>query len=139
MEKLSSLLINRIIQDGSVTLSQLETRATERGVSLPDLYSALDKVGRDKRIARKVLRGEVVYCKHIPKTPTDHLAWVRANYIRPHNCQHNIEYTSCEHCAPFPEISYNHLFLKTKEERDNFKALKSGRPVYMQKNKYAKK
>jgi hypothetical protein len=128
MEKLSNLLVNRIIQDGEVTLTRFEHLANKRGVSLSELYSALDKVGRDKRIARKVLGGEVVYCKHVPKTPTDHLRWVRENYppMDETNDGSGIE------------IDLSWMFLKTKEERDEFKALASGKPLYMVK-KYGKR
>jgi hypothetical protein len=64
-----------------VTLSELEARASERGLLLSDLYAALAVVHRDKRIKRGVSKGEVVYSKALPKAePPDHQGWVRRNY-----------------------------------------------------------
>ena len=123
------MIITRILRDKDVTLSQLEAKAIERNVPLNDLYAALDKIHRDKRIQRKVLKGEIHYLPAtIPKTPTDHLAWVNQWYKD--NPQHCTE-------VPFPEIDYSHLFLKTKEERDAYLAEAKGMPVHMvSKKKY---
>jgi hypothetical protein len=78
---LSNLIITRILRDQMVTLSELEARASERGLLLSDLYAALAVVHRDKRIRRSVSKGEVVYCKAPPKAePPDHQGWVRRNY-----------------------------------------------------------
>jgi len=126
---LSKLIVTRILQDGEVTLTQLENRAIERGLLLDDLYTALEAVHRNKSIARTVRQGEVVYMKKAPpKSPTDHLAWVRANYPWPDNFE-----------MPFPEIDMSFLFLKTKEERDAFRAEMSGRPVYTKQTWQKKK
>jgi hypothetical protein len=127
---LSSLIITRIIKDGEVTLSQLEHRATERGVLLSDLYAALERVHRDRRITRNVSKGEVVYSKAVPKSVTlmTHLIWVRENY----------PYPDKDWQEPFPEIDLGAMFLRTKEERDEYKAAVSGRPVYMVKSRYDK-
>ena len=133
MQDTAQLIINKILKDGEVTLSQLEHRATERGVSLSDLYTALEDVHRDKRITRRVLKGEIVYSPAVERTATvgSHVSWLTANYPHPHQCDHGVRYTTCEHCMPFPEISYAGLFLKTKEERDEYKAAATGRPVYL--------
>lgn len=78
---LPQLITTRIIRDGSVTLSQLEHRATERGVSLSELYAALERVHRDKRVERTVKAGEVIYRKAMPKkSPLDHHTWLREHY-----------------------------------------------------------
>jgi hypothetical protein len=77
---LSKLIVTRILKDGEVTLTQLETRATERGVSLDELYNALQEVHRNKAIARTVRGGEVVYTKAVKRTPLDHHTWLRTNY-----------------------------------------------------------
>lgn len=129
---LSSLIVTKILKDGEVTLTQLEHRATERGVSFADLYDALETVHRDKRITRRVKGGEVVYTTAAARSSTigSSTTWLSDNYPRPHTCTHDVWYTTCEHCMPFPEIRYDGLFLKTKEERDEFKAAMTGRPVY---------
>jgi hypothetical protein len=125
IKQLSKLLFNRIIQDGEVTLTRLEHLANQRGVSLSDLYTALETIHRDKRIARKVLKGEVVYTPAPkPKLPGSHLSWTDKHYPWPE-----------KFVMPFPEIDVSFIFLKTKEERDAFKAEMSGRPVYT-KSKY---
>ena len=122
------LIITRILNRGVVTLSELETRSKERGLSLSELYAALDKVSRDKRIKRGVRQGDVYY-EPAPaaKPPTYHLAWVRQWYIdNPYHCTE----------VPFPEIDYSHLFLKTKEERDLFISEMKGRPMMYNKKRY---
>lgn len=125
------LIITRILNRGVVTLSELETRSKERGLSLSDLYAALDKVHRDKRIKRGVRQGEVYYePAPAPKTPTDHLAWARHNYPR----------MTEETDGSGIDIDYSFLFLKTREERDAYLAEEKGMPVHMLNNKkYAKK
>jgi len=127
-EKLSNRIVNYILKQKDTTLSQLENVVVSHGFTLDDLYTALEQVHRNKSIARTVRQGEVVYMKKAPpKSSTDHLAWVRANYPHPDNFE-----------MPFPEIEMSFLFLRTKEERDAFRAEMSGRPVYV-KNKYGKK
>lgn len=125
-------IIARILQDKSVTLTQLEQLASKRAVSLSDLYVALDKVARDKRIKRGVRRGEVYYePAPPPKTPTDHLKWVRENYPRPG--QNGVP----EFVMPWIEWDLGFMFLKTKEERDLFISQMKGRPMMYTKKKYA--
>lgn len=119
-------IISRIIQDKSVTLTQLEQRAQDRAVSLSDLYAALDKVSRDKRIKRGVRQGDVYYePAPAPKAPTDHLAWVRDNYVR------MTPETSADHPA-FADLDYSFLFLKPDELLE-YKAQAKGMPVRMLK------
>lgn len=123
------LIITRILNRGVVTLSELETRSKERGLSLSDLYAALDKVSRDKRIKRGVRQGEVYYePAPAPKTPTDHLAYVRHNYPR----------MTEETDGSGIDIDYSFLFLKTKEERDLFISQMSGRPIHYNRKRYGK-
>jgi hypothetical protein len=122
---LFNLIINRILQDGEVTLAQLEQRAKERAVLLSDLYAALEQVHRDKRVTRKVIGGEIVYVKATPKkSPTEHLAWLRENYPWPSNFE-----------MPFPDIEMPHLFLKP-DELIAYKAKAKGVPTHMVKSHY---
>lgn len=112
-----------------VTLTELESRATERGLSLSDLYTALDKVHRDKRIVRKVLNGEVTYVPAPKRSEVvnSHIKWVKDNYPWP----------DADWQEPFPEIDLGAMFLRTKEERDEYKALASGKPIWqVKKTKY---
>ena len=127
---IAEAIISRILTDQSVTLTQLEQRATERAVSLSDLYVALDKVHRDKRIKRGVRQGEVYYePAPPPKTPTDHLTWLRQNYPP-------MDSTNDGSGIDLGDLSW--MFLKTKEERDAFKTEMSGKPVGYNK-RYGKK
>jgi hypothetical protein len=130
MEKTSSLIIDTILRHERMTLTELESRATKRGLSLSELYSALEVVHRDKRIVRSVKQGEIVYTKytHKPAASLSHLTWVRTNYplMTPDNDGSGIE------------IELDWLFLKTKEERDAFKAEMTGRPRYT-KSKWQRK
>ena len=129
MGKISEIITDTILRHERMTLTELESRATKRGLSLSDLYSALEVVHRDKRITRSVSKGEVVYSKRTPKPPpnTSHLTWYRTNYPSPD------PWCLDEHgkmIDPFPEIDLSYMFLKTKDERDAFRAEMTGRPRY---------
>jgi hypothetical protein len=130
METISNQIINTILRHERMTLAELESRAEKRGLSLSDLYTALERVHRDKRITRSVSKGEVVYTKYIPKSVTlmSHLSWVRENY----------PYPDKDWQEPFPEIDLGAMFLRTKEERDEYKAAVTGRPVWQVKKKNQK-
>lgn len=122
---LPQLIITRIIRDGSVTLSQLEDRAAQRGVSLSELYAALERVHRDKRVERTVKAGEVVYRKAVPKkSPLDHHTWLRANYppMDETNDGSGID------------VDFSWLFLKP-DELVEYKAAAKGVPTYMLREK----
>jgi hypothetical protein len=111
-----------ILKRSQTTLHHLEGVVVQHGLTLTDLYTALDKIHRDKRVQRKVLKGEIHYLPAtIPKTPTDHLAWVRANYppMTPETDGSGLD------------IDLSWMFLKTKEEQDAFRAEMTGRPVYL--------
>jgi hypothetical protein len=124
-----------ILKRSQTTLPHLEGVVVQHGLTLDDLYTALEAVHRDKRITRRVLKGEIVYSPAVERTTTvgSHIKWLENNYPRPHQCSHGVWYTTCEHCMPFPEISYAGLFLKTKEERDAYKEAVTGRPRYTKK------
>lgn len=113
-----------------VSLEKLLAKTQASGFSESEVLAALSGIG--KRL-KSTVRGDVVYYQvpPPPKAPTDHLAWVRQWYIdNPYHCTE----------VPFPEISYAHLFLKTKEERDAYLAEAKGMPVHLlSKKKYAKK
>jgi hypothetical protein len=110
-----------------VSLEKLVDKGQSAGFSEGEVLATLSTIGSK---LKATVRGSQVYYQIPPavKTPTDHLAWVRANYppMTPETDGSGID------------IDLSWMFLKTKEERDEFKALASGRPVYI-KNKYAKK
>ncbi len=122
-----------------LSMSALEGIVLSKGFTLDDLYTALEKVHKDKRIVQSTRREEVWYSPAteptVVKTPT-HVEWARNNYP-PYDpwCvdKHG------EMIMPFPEIDMSYLFLKTKEERDAFRAEMSGRPVYVNNKKIWKK
>ncbi len=109
---------------GLVSLDKLVDKAKSAGFLEDQVLQALERIGKK---LKSTVRGGVVYYQvaPAPKAPTDHLAWVNANYPR------------YEYEMPFPEISYAHLFLKTKEERDSYLAEAKGMPVFLlSKKKY---
>jgi hypothetical protein len=121
------LIVNRILQDGEVTLSQLEHRATERGVSLSDLYQALNQVHRNKAIRRTVRQGEVVYLKALPpKEPGSHLSWVTANYPS----------MDATNDGSGIEADFSYLFL-TPEQLVEYKAAAKNMPTFMYNKTHA--
>jgi len=114
-------IIARILQDKSVTLTQLEQLAHKRAVSLSELYTALEKVSRDKRIKQGVRKGEVYYEPAPPKkTPVDHLKWVRENYPDTSDITATgmpIPFYDPKYDGPSPVYGMEHtLFVKKKNE-----------------------
>ena len=107
--------------------------ANSKGFTQAEVYSALEAVGRDRRISTKTRKDAIWYDIYIEPeakpTPT-HVEWCRDNYPWPG--KNGIP----EFVLPFPEIDLNHIFLKTKEERDAYKAAASGRPIHMLKKHY---
>jgi hypothetical protein len=121
---ISNRVTDYILKRTGTTLGQLEGVVVSAGLTLDELYTALETVHRDKRITRRVIKGEIVYTPTPePKAPTDYLKWVREHYPYPD-----------KFIMPFPEIDMSFMFLRTKEERDAYKAEASGRPIW-QKNK----
>jgi hypothetical protein len=121
--------------NGLISLEKLLSVTSAKGFLEDQVLQALERIGKK---LKSTVRGGVVYYQvaPAPKAPTDHLAWVNAHYPRPAKCEHSISYTECEHCMPFPSISYAHLFLKTKEERDLFISEMKGRPMMYNKKRY---
>jgi len=123
--------------NGLVSLNKLVSLSGDAGFSENETLAAIDKLG--KKLKGTVRGNEVYYSIPPPKkTPVDHLRWVRENYVRPSKCEHGVEYTSCEHCKPFPMWNLDWMFLKTKEERDAFLAEMKGGGIRYNKKRYAK-
>jgi hypothetical protein len=123
--ELNQRLITYILKAAPVTMDKLIDVATDKGYTLDEILTTLEQVHKDKRITQAAnAAGVVTYKLATVKERPDHLAWIRANYPWPDNFE-----------MPFPEIDMSYLFLKTKEERDAFRAEMTGRPLYV-KNKY---
>lgn len=95
---IAKLIVNRIITDGEVTISQLEARAKERGLLLFELYQALELIHRDKRVARTVKSGEIVYS--LAKAKPVYVPSSLPPYPWPPECL-NCHGKLCEQCFPF--------------------------------------
>ena len=125
---LTQRLTKYILSHPGVTLDGLVEIAVSKGFTEAEVYTALEAVHRDKRIHQTSTQAGVVSYRPAmakAKSPTPGLDWIRENYVRPHHCEHKMEYTSCEHCMPFPTISYSHLFL-TPAEMKEFKIEQRG-------------
>jgi hypothetical protein len=134
---LTTRITEYVLKRTGTTLSQLESVVVSKGFTIDELYTALETVHRDKRIARKVLKGEIVYAPAPePKAIGSHVTWCRENYPDPDPWCVDEQGNFIE---AFPDIDMSFMFLKTKEERDEYKAAASGRPIYMLKKNMVKK
>ena len=114
---------------GLVSLEKLVDKGQSAGFSEGEILATLSDIGNK---LKSTVRGNQVYYQIPPppkKTATSHLTWIRHNYppMTPENDGSGID------------LDLSWMFLKTKEERDEFKALASGRPVYMSKRVYSPK
>lgn len=127
---LSERIIKYIESHHPISYSKIVQVAQGKGFNEYQVSQALDKVAQNKSISTKVRKEEIWYdlITITPVSTPTHTSWLSKNYPRPLHFE-----------MPFPEIDMSWLFLKTKEERDAFKAEMSGRPVYMMNKKYAKK
>lgn len=124
MKELQDRIVTFVTKsNGLVSMNKLVAVASAAAFSESEVLQALSTIGSK---LKSTVRGGVVYYQVPPpkKAPTDHLAWVNANYPR------------YEYEMPFPEISYAHMFLKTKEERDLFISEMKGRPMMYNKKRY---
>ena len=130
-----SELQDRIVQyvttvNSLVSLEKLLSVATAQGFSEGEVLAELGAI--DKKL-KSVVRGEQVYYTVLPPKkepkPQTHLQWIRDNYPP-------MDSTNDGSGIDIGDLSW--MFLRTKEERDAFKAEMSGKPVYMKK-KYAQK
>jgi len=110
------------------SMNVLEGIVLSKGFTLNEFYAALEKVHKDKRIIQSNRRGDVWYEPYIePEIVVQkHLVWLRTNYP-PMDSTND---------GSGIDIDLSWLFLRSREERDAYKAAASGRPVYMVKSKY---
>ena len=121
--KLANRIIDYILRvKKPVTLDQLVAKSTATGFSELDVLTALEHVHKDKRVQVRNLANGVTYSPAVskPKTTQTHITWIRQNYP-PMNS------TNDGSGIDVGDLSW--MFLKTKEERDAFKAEMSGKPV----------
>lgn len=116
-------IIKYILKRETTTLMQLEGVVVSNGFTLDELFIALETVHKDKRIQYTAnASGEITYRParaRVSSTPT-HVEWLRDNYPYPDNF-----------ILPFPEIDMSYMFLKTHDERMEYKAQAKGVPRYM--------
>jgi len=128
LEELRSRLTAYILKTAPVTLDKLTEVATAKGFTELEVLNALESVHRDRRIAQTAnAAGVITYTLAVAKTakePGSHLTYVRNNYpvMDETNDGSGID------------IDLSWMFLKTREERDAYKAAASGRPVYNKNN-----
>ena len=117
-------IIAYIKRNSPISYDALNQRAVERGHNLAEFDYAMERVHKDKRIK---VTSELLYTYQEPKVkaPGSHLTWIRHHYppMTPENDGSGID------------LDLSWMFLKTKEERDEYKALASGKPLYMVKSK----
>jgi hypothetical protein len=124
----SNRVTDYILKRTGTTLGQLEGVVVSAGLTLDELYTALETVHRDKRITRRVIKGEIVYTPTPePKAPTDYLKYVRENYPP----------MTKENDGSGIEADFSYLFL-SPEELDKYKAEVQGR-AYIPKKRYETK
>ena len=101
-----------------ITDAKILALAKSKGYTDAEVYAALELVHTDKRISTKA-RGDVIwydiYVAPPPKPVPTHTQWLAANYPWPEHFE-----------MPFPEIDLSWIFLKTKAERDEFRAMMNG-------------
>ena len=129
---LKDRVIRYILRRNTTTLLELEGVCVSKGFTIDELYATLDAVHSDKRIQYNAnASGEITYRPAVTRTPSPatHLTWLRENYP-------TMDDTNDGSGIDVGDLSW--LFLKTKKERDAFKAEMTGRPVGVVKSGHGK-
>lgn len=103
-----------LTQSAPVSMETIISVAKTKGFSEPEVLTALTYVHRDKRITQMAdVTGHVMYKPTVQKTTEagSHLSWVRNNY----------PVMTEENDGSGIDIDLSWMFLKTKEERDEFR------------------
>lgn len=119
-----------IIRHNGSSYTSIKNRAVELGISLADLEDALVELHKNPMCHRTMAGGDVQYAmKSVVKTPAGtptHVEWVRDHYPWPgKNGLPAFE-------MPFPEIDMSWMFLRTLEERQEYKMAAAGRYIKTQ-------
>jgi len=123
---LTERLTRYILNHHPITLDRLTEVAISKGFTELEVLEAMEQVHKDKRISVTNLKNGVTYRPAVTKAPKPmtHLTWLRDNYPYPENFE-----------MPFPEIDMSWMFLRTKEERDEYLAAAKGVPKHMVQSK----
>lgn len=120
--ELSERIIAYIEKHHPLALTTLEGVVVSKGFTLEELYAALTKVHKDKRVLQSTRGNEVYYtiAPVITKQPSSHLTFVRNNYppMTPDNDGSSIE------------ADFSYLFL-TPEQLVEYKAAAKNMPTFM--------
>ena len=126
---LKDRIIKYILTNGPVSMDDIINVAKSKGFTENEVLIALDRVHRDKRIQQMAdVTGHVMYKPATAKATEagSHLSWVRNHY----------PVMTKENDGSGIDIDLSWMFLKTREERDAFKAQAKGMPVYMMQKRY---
>jgi hypothetical protein len=120
---LNERIIKYIESHHPISYSKIVQVAAGKGFSETEVLQALDKVARNKSITTKVRKDEVWYdlITITPVTTPTYITYWRNNYppMTPDNDGSGID------------IDLSWMFLKTKDERDEYKAAAKGVPKHM--------
>ena len=120
-------------EEGDVTYTQIQDRASKNGIDLDTLDIALTKLHNHKKVDQRVKGGDIVYRSIVPKKKVfqSHLTWLRENYPAMDDSN------KCEHPA-FINCNFDYLFL-TPKDLEKYKAEVKGRVYMPKKTVYRKK
>lgn len=128
-QSLALHIINRIVKNGGMTYTELESRAVEKKIALELFEAAMTIVHKSKTIrSSTTVKGEIRYSVAVAKAPTgplSHIKWWNDHYPRP----------PADWVQPFPEINFDHLFLKPAQFLE-YKAKLKGMAFIPRKKKY---
>ena len=120
--ELKQRIIAYIIKNAPVTLDTIIEQATSKGYPEFEVLNTLEQVHKDKRIKQTTRGDTIVYAlaTHKEPKPQTHLQWLRDHYPQ-------MDSTNDGSGIDIGDLSW--MFLKTKEERDAFRAEMSGKLV----------
>lgn len=134
VKDLSERIATGIKKTPNQSYTTLEQHAVRIGIELSTFMAAMELVHQNKQIQSKTFKDDIIYSFAVAKVkvPESQASWIVNNY--PYPGKNGIP----EFVMPFPEIDLSHIFLKTKEERDAYKAQASGRPIHMLNNHHGR-
>lgn len=131
--KLSTLIIKRITELGTVTYDELQQRALEKGIELGIFENAMSRVHKKKTVLVKNVKGVLTYSiKPVVAAITpDHVTWCKTNY--PYPGKNGLP----EFVMPFPEWDVSYIFLNPDELEEYKEAIRGGRVYKRKRYQYA--
>lgn len=128
--ELKDRIIKYILNNPNTTMDTIIGEATSKGYTQHEVLTALDSVHKDKRITHTAnASGVVVYrpAKAKVSTVPTHVTYWHDNYPP----------MTTDNDGSGIDIDLSWMFLKTKDERDDYKAAAKGLPKHMM-NTYAR-